>query len=1119
MKSIGVVCVAFITFHILLWEAQGGQTAEIETHFVGEGAAVSGSSGSGSGWTLVLLATVAFVGVLVYRRRNDIISSFANKTLAQENEKLKREIEELNSSRQNQTRSEKESKLASENQSLREQLEQSNEALNSLSRALKEKDEQIRASSSSTSTSSSSISDEEIQHLRTLEKENDQLKKAVESNKKEIDSGKKEIESGKKEVLSLRKELEAAKAFALQKDSTDKNWATLEKDKQNLEKNVSSLEKSVATLEKDKQSLEKDKQNLESAKQTLEKEKQGWEKDKLNFENTREKLEKEKRSLEVEKQQLEAGFKSILEQQKNTFVKRTADLEAERDRLSTSETAQRGEIETLRGLIASRSTIHQREIEAQKTENAALTTEIASLKTELAALKNAGEHIHQAQTKQLENLRQQLEAKRHELETHSQQLETKVRLLESHDHDADSLRRQLGETKSELAEAKRELATANEGRTTVEKLQADLSSEADKARQFQHELGALQITLSTVRETLKTKQKEVDDARANIKERDAQWNAVYDAAKQKLESLEKVRAQEYQITMDELVALRQKTASLEAELEVARAQKKEEAPPPFLKKFPEIPTLIKGDSSELLTSNLIESVVMPSEPEVAEDKPEVAEEKPEVAEEKPEVAEKKPEVAEEEDEFDLSAFKKPQYAEKKEEVIETPEVAEVAEIPQENIKGSREQPELAEKLDLPDDITELIKQKDEEKAKPAAEDEEFDLSSFKKVGNRFMSKSRKSKGWDAGQSFEEAKKVLTTEEDENAKFMSLLNTKGSTRRSNTKRSDLSSMFAGAAEADMPASDASSSKVPAFLDIFKKPEESESSDITSPRNAMINWKPWTPGDSLVKEFAVKDDINLKGARRTKKKATYWGGGTGKLEMEDQYFMEFPFGSQDQGLFCVFDGHAGANCAITAKTAFPREFSKNISGNETDVTEAFRTTYVNVDKELINFEYEGCTSTTVFVWQHEGKRYVQAANVGDSTAFLLRANSVLPLSVDHKASSSEERKRIIAMGIEMNENATRVSGLAVSRALGDHFLKMENTGVIGEPYISPSITLEPTDTAIVIASDGLWDVMNGERAQEICNSSDGTASSMARRLLQQALSDPKCTDNITIVVVTL
>jgi serine/threonine protein phosphatase PrpC len=56
--------------------------------------------------------------------------------------------------------------------------------------------------------------------------------------------------------------------------------------------------------------------------------------------------------------------------------------------------------------------------------------------------------------------------------------------------------------------------------------------------------------------------------------------------------------------------------------------------------------------------------------------------------------------------------------------------------------------------------------------------------------------------------------------------------------------------------------------------------------------------------------------------------------------------------------------------------------------------------------------------------------------------------------------------------MTESQTRIGGLAVSRALGDHFLKNEKLGVIAVPHVSSAIELNPASPAIVIlASDGV------------------------------------------------
>ena len=45
------------------------------------------------------------------------------------------------------------------------------------------------------------------------------------------------------------------------------------------------------------------------------------------------------------------------------------------------------------------------------------------------------------------------------------------------------------------------------------------------------------------------------------------------------------------------------------------------------------------------------------------------------------------------------------------------------------------------------------------------------------------------------------------------------------------------------------------------------------------------------------------------------------------------------------------------------------------------------FLKTDKELIEFETEGTTATVVLIWKINGKRYLQSANVGDSTPFLM------------------------------------------------------------------------------------------------------------------------------------
>lgn len=59
-----------------------------------------------------------------------------------------------------------------------------------------------------------------------------------------------------------------------------------------------------------------------------------------------------------------------------------------------------------------------------------------------------------------------------------------------------------------------------------------------------------------------------------------------------------------------------------------------------------------------------------------------------------------------------------------------------------------------------------------------------------------------------------------------------------------------------------------------------------------------------------------------------------------------------------------------------------------------------------------------------------------------------------------------------GVDVNEGQTRIGGgIAITRALGDHFAKDNESGMIAVPHISEAIKLSPEDTHLVLASDGV------------------------------------------------
>jgi serine/threonine protein phosphatase PrpC len=107
-----------------------------------------------------------------------------------------------------------------------------------------------------------------------------------------------------------------------------------------------------------------------------------------------------------------------------------------------------------------------------------------------------------------------------------------------------------------------------------------------------------------------------------------------------------------------------------------------------------------------------------------------------------------------------------------------------------------------------------------------------------------------------------------------------------------------------------------------------------------------------------------------------------------------------------------------------------------------------------------------------------------------------------------------------------NGVRVMGLlAVSRAIGDHSLRPY---VIAEPEVT-IVSRHADDELLLLASDGLWDVMDNQEAVTLAKkcvrrarqrgSSRQSAARVAATVLTRAAVDRGSRDNVTVVIVDL
>jgi len=231
---------------------------------------------------------------------------------------------------------------------------------------------------------------------------------------------------------------------------------------------------------------------------------------------------------------------------------------------------------------------------------------------------------------------------------------------------------------------------------------------------------------------------------------------------------------------------------------------------------------------------------------------------------------------------------------------------------------------------------------------------------------------------------------------------------------------------------------------------------------------------------------------------------------------------------------------------------------------DYQAALETALEKVDREvqrISHWSYQG--STAVVVWIHEDRRSntpaeqhgappesssdgslsnettpvashrtIIAANIGDSRAVLCRNSTAWDLTRDHKPNDPLEKDRIEKLGGKvvwcgdtdkqgepiLERGIYRVNGnLALSRAVGD---RSERPHVTADPEII-AIPVHDEDEFIILATDGLWDVLESSEAVDLIQKlveqglpRDRVATWMVEESIRRGTYD-----NVTVVIIWL
>ena len=237
-----------------------------------------------------------------------------------------------------------------------------------------------------------------------------------------------------------------------------------------------------------------------------------------------------------------------------------------------------------------------------------------------------------------------------------------------------------------------------------------------------------------------------------------------------------------------------------------------------------------------------------------------------------------------------------------------------------------------------------------------------------------------------------------------------------------------------------------------------------------------------------------------------------------QMEDFILIKHPFMSIENhnlSLFGIFDGHGGDFVSKYLKENFAPNLEKNIKKNNSlNFRSILKTAIESIDKDLEKFgEAENCGSTGTVVIVNNNSVY--CANIGDSKCFYISKNNVVQLSEDHNCSNQKEKEELKKKGIKIFQN--RVFGcLALTRTFGDNELKKDGVGC--EPSIKKIFLDKNNVKFIIIASDGIWDVVNEEKLWEMYNGlTIGTSEEFCNKLVDFAMNNGS-NDNISCIVLS-
>lgn len=233
---------------------------------------------------------------------------------------------------------------------------------------------------------------------------------------------------------------------------------------------------------------------------------------------------------------------------------------------------------------------------------------------------------------------------------------------------------------------------------------------------------------------------------------------------------------------------------------------------------------------------------------------------------------------------------------------------------------------------------------------------------------------------------------------------------------------------------------------------------------------------------------------------------------KLNQDSYLIMKNIFDNSSYDIIGIFDGHGVNGKNVSSKLLKEtKDYFSNVNNFSNTSSYVIFHKLIRHDYQFIKnfFDYlqdrlvfadfdvhfSGSTCIILYIIA----KHIITANTGDSRGILVsrqpnsQSSTVTQLSIDHKPTLSKERERIEkSNGIISKDDdngpyrvwqpGENYPGIAMSRSMGD--LVAKQLGVIYQPEVTVR-EISSDDMYIVLASDGVWELVDNRTVMEIVN----------------------------------